>query len=207
VRTLLKLGVAAAIVVATYFAVHRIAEEKASTLAGGGTFTLDRQHPEEWRAFGLLREHLREWGETDLATALLRLQEKGDLWVAPELGGNRSAIYVNALDLVTRVFVRRDELLARELPFPELDIPESAQRTFATIRLAGTLFHELQHYDGLEDEDATYAREIEWYEELRERRLDRLAGEPRRLFEWAVDSAIATATAARDKAEGSGLEL
>ena len=140
------------------------------------------------------------------AVALLRLQESGDLWVAPALEGGRSAISVSVLRL-RRVFVRSDELVARDLPFPDLDVPEPAQRTFATIRLAGTLFHELQHYEGLDDEEATYAREIEWYHGLRARMLDRLPGEERRRFEWAVDSAIETATAAREKAKGSGLEL
>ncbi len=198
----MKLGVAAAIVASTYFAILRIAEEKANALAGGQTFVLDEHRPGEWKAFGRLQERLRRWGEADLAAALLRLQERGALWVAPDLEGGRSAIYVNALDLVTRVYVRRDELVDRALPFPDLDLPESAQRTFATIRLAGTLFHELQHYGGLEDEDATYEREIAWYEGLRARTIESLAGEERRLFEWAVDSAIETAVAAREKAEG-----
>ena len=205
-RTLLKLGVAAAIVVSTYYAIVQVAEEKANTLAGGQTFVLDGQSPEEWDSFGALRERLREWGEPDLATALHRLQESDDLWVAPGLEGGRSAIYVNALNLVSRIFVRRDELVARDLPFPSLDAPESAQRTFAAIRLAGTLFHELQHYEGLEDEAATYEREIDWYAGLRERMLARLQGEEQRWFEWAVDSAIQTATAARERAKGSGRE-
>jgi hypothetical protein len=201
-KTLLKLGLAAAIVASTYFAILRIAEEKANALAGGATFVLDERRSEEWQAFGRLREQLRRWGEADLATALLRLQGSGDLWVAPALGGERSAIFVNALDLITRVYVRRDKLVPRRLPFPDLDVPESAQRTFESIRLAGTLLHELQHYQGLEDETATYEQEIQWYEDLRERRLDLLGGEERRLFEWAVDSAIETAGAAREKAEG-----
>jgi hypothetical protein len=205
-RTVLKLGVAAAIVVSAYWAIVRVAEAKANALAGGHTFVLDQKSPEEWEAFAALRGRLRGWGESDLAATLFRLQERGDLWVAPDLAGGRSAIYVNALNLVRRVFIRRDELVAHGLPFPDLDVPESAQRTFETIRLAGTLFHELQHYDGLEDEDATYQREIRWYKELRERVPERLGGDERRLFEWAVDSAIKSAAAAREKAEESGLE-
>jgi hypothetical protein len=58
--------------------------------------------------------------------------------------------------------VRDDVLVARELPFSRLDIPDDAQRQFVRIRLAGTLFHELQHYNGLEDEKTTYDREVEW---------------------------------------------
>ena len=204
-RALLKLGVAVAIVASTYYAIVRVAEEKANALAGGRTFVLDQQSREEWAAFGALRERLRGWDEVDLAVALLRLQESGDLWVAPGLEGGRSAICVRVLRL-KRVFVRRDELVARERPFPDLDVPESAQLTFATIRLAGTLVHELQHYAGLEDEAATYEREVAWYEGLRARMLERLAGEERRWFEWAVDSAIETALAAQDKAGASGLQ-
>ena len=204
-KALLKLGVAAAIVVSTYYAIVRVAEEKANALAGGQTFVLDRESRAEWEAFAALRERLREWDEADLAVALLRLQESGDLWVAPGLEGGRSAISVSTLKL-NRIFVRRDELVARTLPFPDLDVPEWAQRTFATMRLAGTLFHELQHYQGLDDELATYEREIEWYRGLRGRMLDRLQGEERRWFEWAVDSAIETAAAAAEKAKESGRE-
>ena len=204
-KALLKLGVAAAIVVSTYYAIVRVAEEKANALAGGQTFVLDRESRAEWEAFAALRERLREWDEADLAVALLRLQESGDLWVAPDLEGGRSAISVSTLKL-NRIFVRRDELVARTLPFPDLDVPEWAQRTFATMRLAGTLFHELQHYQGLDDELATYEREIEWYRGLRGRMLDRLQGEERRWFEWAVDSAIETAAAAAEKAKESGRE-
>ena len=204
-RILLQLAVAAAVVVSTYYAIGRVAEEKANALAGGQTFVLDRESQEEWAAFAALRERLHEWGESDLAVALLRLQESGDLWVAPALEGGRSAISVSVLKL-RRVFVKGDELVARDLPFPDVDIPEPAQRTFATIRLAGTLFHELQHHEGLDDEAATYEREIEWYRGLRARMLERLQGEERRRFEWAVDSAIQTATAAREKAKGSGRE-
>jgi len=188
------------IVASTWYAIVRVAHEKTNALAGGHTYRLDPGHPEDWRAFGALLDQLRQWGEDDLAAALLRLQEKGDLRVAPALGGGRSAVYVDALGLATTVFVRRDRLVPRGLPFPELDAPEEAQLTFDRIRLAGTLYHELQHYDGLEDEAATYGREVEWYDGLRERMLGRLEGEDRHWFEWAVDSAIETAVAAQEEA-------
>jgi hypothetical protein len=204
VKTLLKLGLAAAIIASTYFAIVRVAEDKASARAGGHTFPLDRRSPQEWDAFSALLDELRDWGQGELAAALVGLQEKGDLWVAPDLAGGRSAICVHSLRLVSRVYVRREDLLARELPFPDLDVPDTAQRTFTTIRLAGTLLHELQHYDGLEGEGETYDREIEWYRELRRTMLDQLEGDERRLFEWAVDSAIQSAAAARDKAAEAG---
>jgi hypothetical protein len=200
VRALLRIGVAVAIVAATYFAIVRVAEEKANALAGGGVFPLDRQSPKEWDAFGALLDQLRRWEEPDLAASLARLQEGGDLWVAPRLTDQRSAISVQSLGLVSRIFVRGDELVDPGLPFPDLDVPEPAQRTFTTIRLAGTLLHELQHHEGVEDEGETYDREIAWYRHLREGMLERLEGEDRRWFEWAVDSAIQSAAAAQEKA-------
>ncbi len=202
-KAVLKLGVAAAIVASTYYAIVRIAEHKADALAGGETFVLDRRHAAESEALEALSRQLRGWGEDDLAASLARLQGAGHLWVAPRLSGGRSAVYVNALGLVSRIYVRGDELVSRSLPFPDLDIPESARRTFARIRLAGTLVHELQHYQGVEDEEAVYEREMAWYRGLGERTLDRLHGEERRWFEWAVESALESAKAARAKASGT----
>jgi hypothetical protein len=200
VRALLRIGLGVVIVASTYFAIVRVAEEKVAALAGGGAYALNRQSPAEWDAFEALLDQLRVWEEPGLAAALGRLQERGALWVAPRLTGQRSAISVQSLGLVSRVFVRRDELLNPGLPFPDLEVPEPAQRTFTTIRLAGTLLHELQHHEGLEDEGETYDREIAWYRHLREGMLERLEGEDRHWFEWAVDSAIQSAEAAREKA-------
>ena len=193
----LKLAVAAAIVVSTYYAIVRIAEHKADALAGGGTFVLDGRHTAESEPLDAVSRQLRGWGEHELAASLARLQGSGHLFVAARLTGGRSAIYVDALGLVSRIYVRRDELVARALPFPDLDIPDRARRTFATIRLAGTLLHELQHYEGVEDEGAACEREMAWYRELGERVADRLSGEDRRWFEWAVASAIDSAAAAK----------
>jgi hypothetical protein len=200
VRTLLKLAVAAAIVASTYFAIVRIAEEKAEALAGGETFALDGSHRAEREALQALLRTLRGWGEHELASSLETLQGSGRLRVAPQLGGGRSAVYVSALGLVSRIYLRRDELVVRSLPFAEVDVPDEARRTFATIRLAGTLFHELQHADGVEDEGTAYEREMEFYERLGERNAERLEGEDRRWFEWAVASALESAVAAREKA-------
>jgi hypothetical protein len=201
-RALLKLAVAVTIVASTYFAILRIAEHKADALAGGGTFALDRRHGEEMATFASVVDELQRWGEPELAASLAGLQESGHLWVAPHLAGERSAIYVNALGLVSRIYVRRDELASRRLPFPDLDVPEPARRAFASINLAGTLFHELQHHEGLEDEGATYEREITWYRGLGERAPRALQGEERRWFEWARASALESARAAREEAVG-----
>jgi hypothetical protein len=200
VRAVLKLAVATAIVASTYYAIVTIAEYKADALAGGGTFLLDARHAAESHALDALSAQLGDWGEDELAASLARLRGSGHLWVAPRLAGGRSAIYVDALGLVSRIYVRRDELVARSLPFPDLDIPDRARRTFAAIRLAGTLLHELQHYHGAEDEGVAYEREMAWYRGLGERAAERLEGEERRWFEWAVESALESADAARAKA-------
>jgi hypothetical protein len=202
VKALGRLALVVAIAASTYYAILRVAEHKADALAGGGTFRLDRTHPEEQQAFEALVGQLRRWDQPDLAESLLALQRQGRLFVAPHLAGERSAIYVDALSLVRRIYVRPEELLSRRLPFPDLDAPDAAQHTFTRIRLAGTLFHELQHYRGLEDEGATYDREIAWYRRLREAVLPGLRGEVARWFEWAVDSARQSAEAAREKATG-----
>jgi hypothetical protein len=192
--------VAAAIVASTFYAIREIAGYKADALAGGGTFVLDGHRTAEARAFAALLDQLREWDEPALAASLGALQESGHIWVAPRLAGGRSAVTVNALGLVSRIYVRSDELVVRSLPFPDLDVPDGARRTFATIRLAGTLFHELQHFEGVEDEDAAYEREIEWYRGLGERTAGRLDGDEKRWFEWALASALESAVAAREKA-------
>jgi len=199
-RPLLTLAAAVAILASTYFAILEIAESKADGLAGGETFVLDSRHGAESAAFSGLLARLGEWDEEGLAASLVSLRDAGHIHVAPRLGGGRSAVYVNALGLVSRIYLRGDNLVLRGLPFPDLDIPERAQRTFAMIRLAGTLVHELAHYGGIEDEDAAYDREIEWYRQLGERNADRLAGDERRLFDWALASALASAEAAREKA-------
>ena len=199
-RILFKLVIAAAIVASTYYAIVRIAEGKAEALAGGGTFALDGSHTAERAALEALSRTLRGWGEHELASSLEELQASGRLRVAPRLGGGRSAVYVSALGFVSRIYVRGDELVVRSLPFAEVDVTDEARRTFATIRLAGTLFHELQHADGVEDEGTAYEREMEFYERLGARNAERLEGEERRFFEWAVASALESAAAAREKA-------
>ncbi len=186
---------------ATYLAVDQIAEHKAAALAGEGAYPLERDS-REGRAFGALLERLQRWNDRTLAASLAALEHEGRLWIAPQLSGDRAAIYVDALRLVKRIYVRRDQLVVRQLPFPDLAVSDAARREYVWIRLAGTLYHELQHYDGLEDEGATYDREIAWYRLLRRDVLPGLEGEPARQFEWAVDSAIVSALAAREAATG-----
>jgi len=194
------LGLVALIGAATWLAIVRVAEHKAAALAGPGSFRLEGRSSVEARTFDALLDQLRRWNQEPLASSLHAVEQGGHLWIAPELAGQRSAIYVDVLSLVRRIYVRREDLVGRELPFPDLDVPEAAQRQFTTIRLAGTLYHELQHYEGLEDENATYGREIEWYAELRPSVVGGLEGERAHWREWAVDSAIESALAARERA-------
>jgi hypothetical protein len=196
----LKLAVAVAIVVSTYYAILGIAEYKADALAGGGAFVLDGRHAAQSEELDALCRQLRAWGEHDLAASLARLRDSGHLRVAPRLARGRSAIYVNSLGLVSRIYLREDELMAPSLPFPHLAVPEEARLAFTRICLAGTLYHELQHYQGVEDERVAYEREMVWYGELGERAAAALSGDERRSFEWAVASALQSAAAARRKA-------
>jgi hypothetical protein len=204
VKTASTLALGAAIVASTYWAVERIAEHKADALAGGGTFALDGGQGAEGAAFSALLGQLEGWGEGDLSASLAALRESGHIWIAPRLGGGRSAAYVNALGLVSRIYLGGDELVARSLPFPDLDIPAPAQRTFATMRLAGTLVHELQHFEGVEDEGTAYDREMAWYRQLGERVAGGLEGQEKRYFDWAVASALESVAAARERAEAPG---
>ena len=48
-----------------------------------------------------------------------------------------------------------------------------------------------------------YEREMAWYRELGERIADRLLGEDRRWFEWAVASALDSAAAAKATASAT----
>lgn len=203
-KPLTTLALAALILVSTYWAVARIAEHKADARAGGETFVLDARHAAEAAAFDALLRRLRGWGEPDLAATLETLRASGHLWVAPRLGGGRSAAHVSALGLVSRIYLSREQLVPRSLPFPDLEVPDAAQRTFLTLRLAGTLVHELQHHAGVVGEGPAYDRETAWYRQLGERVAARLEGEELRQFDWALESALASAAAAREKALAPG---
>ena len=198
--------VAAALLLgATALGLRRIAEAKNETAVGGGVFVLDRRHPEELLAFQQLRTEIGRLGDRALSDRLGELLEDGQIWVAPSLGPERWAVFVDSLSMVRRIYVRRLALVdprAHLFPGPPPDIPPAHQKAFATLSLAGALRHELAHRDGLRDEAPAYARELEWYEARRGSPfLDSLAGEERRAWEWAFDSARLSA---RKAAETSG---
>jgi hypothetical protein len=190
---------------ATYGVLLRIAEAKVEASVGGGAFPLDEKHLAELAAFERLRTSLAEIGEQAFADRLESLRKDGAIWIAPGLGPDRWAVFTESLRLVRRIYVRRLALLdprAHLYPVAPPDIPDPNQRAFAFISLAGALRHELAHYDGMLREADAYAVEIAWYEGVRVKRwFTSLTGENRRVFDWALESAILTARSASEKAE------
>jgi hypothetical protein len=190
--------------VATYFGFHRIAEAKNETTVGGGVFRLEDRRHQEMAAFEALRAMLVRMGEGALAERLERLRQRGEIWVAPRLGPDRWAVFVESLRLVRRIYVRREALLdpvAHLYLVPRPDIPASYQRAHAWISLAGALRHELAHRDGLIEEAPAYQAEIDWYEQLRlSPFVASLQGDERLAWEWGIESAVLSAQKARDMA-------
>ncbi len=189
----------------TYFALHRIAEAKVDTAVGGAAFPLDAHRGPELEAFGRLRRVLVEMGEQAFADRLEKLRVDEALWVAPSLGEDRWAVYVEALRLVRRIYVRRVALLdprSHIYPGQPAVVREGADRALAWITLAGALRHELAHYDGMIDEKDAYAVEIAWYEGVRASPwFAALQGEAARVQDWALTSAVVNARSAAARYE------
>ena len=74
--------VAAALGVATYFALLRIAEAKSETAVGGEVIPLDAQHPAEGEAFENLRSRIAGMGDAALSD---RLEPEAIFFVASEM--------------------------------------------------------------------------------------------------------------------------
>jgi hypothetical protein len=198
--------VAAALGVATYFALLRIAEAKSEAAVGGEVVPLDAPHPAELEAFGNLRSRIAGMGDTALSDRLEDLRGKHQIWVAPRLGPERWAVFVEALSLVRRIYIRREALLdpvAHLYRTPRPDIPRAYQEAHAWIGLAGALRHELAHHDGRRDEAPAYDAELAWYETIRHPpRLDRASDEERRAWDWGLESAMLSGRKARAAAVG-----
>ena len=192
------------LIVATWFGLHRIAEAKNETTVGGAVFRLEETRPEEMEAFRVVLAEITKMGDGPLAERLERLRRDGEIWVAPKMGPERWAVFVDTLKLVRRIYVRRAALLdpmAHLYGVPRPDIPLSYQRAHAWISLAGALRHELAHRDGATEEPPAYQAEIEWYENLRRSPfLASLQGPDRLAWEWGIESAILSARKAREKA-------
>ena len=186
---------------ATGLGLYRIAAAKSETTVGGGAFPLADSWPQEMAAFGVVRGEIAKMGDAALADRLERLRLDGEIWVAPKLGPERWAVFVDTLHLVRRIYVRRVALLdplAHLYGRPRPGVPLDYQRAHAWISLAGALRHELAHRDGLIEEGPAYDAEIEWYEQVRRSPfLSSLEGEERAAWEWGIESAILSARKAR----------
>jgi hypothetical protein len=204
VRDQLLVGVL--LVVATYFALVRIADAKSDAAVGGGGFALEAGHRDDLEAFQRLRSRLGRMGQGGLGDRLERLRSQGTVWVAPHLGPERWAVFVEALSLARRVYVRREALLdpvAHLYRSARPDIPRPFQEAHAAVGLAGALRHELAHLDGVRREEDAYAEELRWYDEVKSSPfLDGLPEEERRAWEWGIESAVLSARKARDIAAG-----
>jgi hypothetical protein len=201
-----QLLVAVVLGVATYFALVRIADTKSDAAVGGGGFALDARHREELEAFQRLRSRLGRMGEGALGDRLETLRAQEVVWVAPNLGPERWAVFVEALSLARRIYVRREALLdplAHLYRAPRPDIPRPFQEAHAAVGQAGALRHESAHLDGVREEDEAYDAELRWYEDVRRSPfLDGLPEEERRAWEWGIESAVLSARKARDIAAG-----
>lgn len=197
-RTRDQLIGAVTLALVTYFGVLRIAEAKCDAAVGSRALPVDDTHPEDLLAFRRLQKQLIVMDQRAFADRLESLRLARELWVAPGLGPDRWAAYVEALGLVRRIYIRRMALLdplahlySRGAP---ATVPHAEQAAFAWLSLGGAMRHELAHRDGAVEEAPAYATELAWYEEVRRSNFMRsLEGDDLAVWEWAVDSAVASA--------------
>jgi hypothetical protein len=184
---------AVVLLAATYYGVLRIAEAKC-----------DESRREDLEAFRRLRAQLVTFGQASLSDRLENLRVRKELWAAPGLGPDRWAAYVEALGLVRRIYIRRLALLTPQrhlYPREASDVPAGHQMAFAWLALGGAMRHELAHFDGAIEEAAAYRVELQWYEEVRRSPfLASLEGGERARWDWALESAVASARKAAERA-------
>jgi hypothetical protein len=195
---------AAVLVAATYFGLLRIAEAKNEAAVGSQTFPLIEPHRDELAAFWRLTQQLETMGQKPLVSRLDELRAQGRLWIAPGLGDDRWAVFVQSLGLVRRIYIRRLALLEPQMhlyPRRAPDIPAAYQTAFAWACLGGALRHELAHYDGALDEAGAYRQELAWYEEVRlSPFFAAQQGEAGEAWKWALESAVLSARKAAETA-------
>jgi hypothetical protein len=197
-RTRDQLIGAVTLALVTYFGVLRIAEAKCDAAVGSRALPIDDTHPGDLFAFRRLQKQLVVMDQRALADRLESLRLARELRVAPGLGPDRWAAYVEALGLVRRIYIRRLALLD---PLAHLyprgapaSVPPAEQAAFAWLSLGGAMRHELAHRDGAVEEAPAYTVELAWYEEVRRSNFMRsLEGEDRAAWEWALDSSVASA--------------
>ena len=189
---------------ATYYGVLRIAEAKCDAAVGSLGTPIDASRPEDLAAFQSLQGHLAALGQAAFADRLEDLRRKGELWAAPGLGPDRWAAYVESLGLVRRIYIRRVALINPRLhlyPAGAPDVPAGHQIAFAWLSLGGAMRHELAHRDGAIEEAEAYRVELAWYEEVRGSPfLMSREGDERARWDWALESAIASARKAAARA-------
>jgi len=195
---------AAILATATYYGLLRIAEAKCDAAVGSLGTPIDESRPEDLAAFRKLQQQLIIFGQGPLAARLEELRGRHELWVAPGLGPDRWAAYVEALGLARRIYIRRVALMnpRRHLyPIDPVGVPAEHQMAFAWLGLGGAMRHELAHRDGAIEEAEAYRIEIAWYEEIRQSSfLASIEGDERARWEWALESAIASARKAAARA-------
>lgn len=195
---------AAVLAVATYYGVLRIAEAKCDAAVGSLGTPIDESRPEDLAAFRNLQRQLATLGQSGFADRLEELRRKREIWAAPGLGPDRWAAYVESLGLVRRIYIRRVALLNPRLhlyPLGVADVPAGHQIAFAWLSLGGAMRHELAHLDGAIEEAEAYRIELAWYEEIRESPfLSSREGDERARWQWALESAIASAKKAAERA-------
>jgi hypothetical protein len=182
---------------ATGYGILRIAEAKCDAAVGARGIRLDESRPEDLAAFQRMRSQLAAFGQGAFADRLEALRGAGELWVAPGLGPDRWAAYVESLGLVRRIYIRRVALLNPRLhlyPAGAVNVPPNHQIAFAWLSLGGAMRHELAHHDGAIEEEEAYRLELAWYEEVRRSAfMTGLEGEDRATWDWALESAISSA--------------
>lgn len=196
-RTRDQLIGAVALAIATYFGVLRIAEAKCDAAVGSRGLLLDESLPLDFAAFRRFQAQLGEMNQTALADRLEDLRRHRELWVAPGLGPDRWAAYVEALGLVRRIYIRRLALLsppAHLYPRGALGVPATYQAAFGWLSLGGAMRHELAHRDGAIEEAEAYGVELDWYEEVRRSPfMAGLEGLERATWDWAMEAAVSSA--------------
>jgi hypothetical protein len=192
-----QLVVAVVLLAATWFSLQRIAAGKNEAAVGSATYSLAAGHLQEREAFDGLRSRLERAGQRPFSARLDELRTTDRIWVAPALGPERWAVFVESLGLVRRIYIRRIALLDPRAHLAEQGPSQGTaaqQEVFAWLSLCGALRHELAHYDGLLDESAAYAQEQAWYEELRASPFVKgLEGREAGAWQWALDSAVLSA--------------
>lgn len=195
------------LVVTTYYGLRQIAEAKCDAAVGSRALSLDQKHPEDLAAFRRLQAELVKMGQGALSERLEQLRREGDLWVAPGMGPERWAAYVESLGLVHRIYFRRVALLnplAHLYPHGAANVPASYQLAFAWLSLGGAMRHELAHYEGATAEVDAYRLERAWYEQVgKSHFFSGLAGEERAAWVWGLESAISSEEMAARKAGAS----